>query len=138
MQNVQNKNSAYFVEWIPNNVLSAQCDIPPRGVKMAVTFLGNFIQELFRRVNYHFTAMFKRKPSCTDICKRFTEAESNMQDLIAEYQQHQDATVEEEGEYEEEAPPRGPCLSWFVRGYRMFDWPPSFKAGQVIEVPHGD
>jgi tubulin beta len=23
MQNVQNKNSAYFVEWIPNNVLSA-------------------------------------------------------------------------------------------------------------------
>lgn len=24
MQNVQNKNSAYFVEWIPNNVLTAQ------------------------------------------------------------------------------------------------------------------
>ncbi|KAI0739667.1 Tubulin/FtsZ, GTPase domain-containing protein [Daedaleopsis nitida] len=29
MQNVQTKNSAYFVEWIPNNVLTAQCDIPP-------------------------------------------------------------------------------------------------------------
>ena len=28
---VQNKNSSYFVEWIPNNVLTAQCDIPPRG-----------------------------------------------------------------------------------------------------------
>ena len=41
MQNVQNKNSSYFVEWIPNNVLTAQCDIPPRGLKMAVTFLGN-------------------------------------------------------------------------------------------------
>jgi hypothetical protein len=27
MQNVQNNNSAYFVEWIPNNVLTAQCDI---------------------------------------------------------------------------------------------------------------
>jgi tubulin beta len=27
-----------------------------------------------------------------------------MQDLIAEYQQYQDATVEEEAEYEEEAP----------------------------------
>ena len=26
MQNVQNKNSMYFVEWIPNNVLMAQCD----------------------------------------------------------------------------------------------------------------
>lgn len=53
---------------------------------------------------------------------QFTEAESNMQDLVAEYQQYQDATyvavthispfsssdhplhysVEEEGEYEEE------------------------------------
>ena len=63
MQNVQNKNSAYFVEWIPNNVLTAQCDIAPRGTKMAVTFLGNStaIQELFKRVSDQFTAMFKRK-----------------------------------------------------------------------------
>ena len=63
MQNVQNKNSAYFVEWIPNNVLTAQCDIAPRGLKMAVTFLGNStaIQELFKRVSDQFTAMFKRK-----------------------------------------------------------------------------
>lgn len=28
MQNVQNKNSAYFVEWIPNNVLTAQVRDP--------------------------------------------------------------------------------------------------------------
>ncbi|KAF7346172.1 Tubulin beta chain [Mycena sanguinolenta] len=34
----------------------------------------------------------------------FTEAESNMQDLVAEYQQYQDASVEEEGEYAEEEP----------------------------------
>lgn len=63
MQNVQSKNSAYFVEWIPNNVLTAQCDIAPRGMKMAVTFLGNStaIQELFKRVSDQFTAMFKRK-----------------------------------------------------------------------------
>ncbi len=38
---VQNKNSSYFVEWIPNNVKTAVCDIPPRGLKMSVTFLGN-------------------------------------------------------------------------------------------------
>ena len=31
----------------------------------------------------------------------FTEAESNMNDLVAEYQQYQDATADEE-EYEEE------------------------------------
>ena len=33
----------------------------------------------------------------------FTEAESNMNDLVSEYQQYQDATAEEEGEFEEEA-----------------------------------
>jgi tubulin beta len=32
----------------------------------------------------------------------FTEAESNMNDLVAEYQQYQDATAEEEIEYEED------------------------------------
>ena len=35
MLNVQNKNSSYFVEWIPNNVKSSVCDIPPKGLKMA-------------------------------------------------------------------------------------------------------
>ncbi len=100
MQNVQNKNSAYFVEWIPNNVLTAQCDIAPRGLKMAVTFLGNStaIQELFKRVSDQFTAMFKRKAFLHWYTQEgmdemeFTEAESNMQDLVAEYQQYQDAT----------------------------------------------
>jgi tubulin beta len=29
MLNMQNKNSSYFVEWIPNNVKSSVCDIPP-------------------------------------------------------------------------------------------------------------
>ena len=30
MLNVQNKNSSYFVEWIPNNIKSGICDIPPK------------------------------------------------------------------------------------------------------------
>lgn len=38
---VVNKNSSYFVEWIPNNTKASICDIPPRGLKMAVTFIGN-------------------------------------------------------------------------------------------------
>ena len=41
MLNVQNKNSSYFVEWIPNNIKSSVCDIPPKGLKMSVTFIGN-------------------------------------------------------------------------------------------------
>ena len=32
----------------------------------------------------------------------FTEAESNMNDLISEYQQYQDATADDEEEYEDE------------------------------------
>lgn len=55
--------STYFVEWIPNNVKTAACDIPPRGLKMSGTFIGNStsIQELFKRISEQFTAMFKRK-----------------------------------------------------------------------------
>merc|ERR1712232_886109 len=32
----------------------------------------------------------------------FTEAESNMNDLVSEYQQYQDATAEEEGQFDED------------------------------------
>lgn len=55
--------SCYFVEWIPNNVKTAVCDIPPRGLKMSSTFVGNStaIQELFKRIGEQFTAMFRRK-----------------------------------------------------------------------------
>merc|ERR1711903_249151 len=41
MLNVQNKNSSYFVEWIPNNIKASVCDIPPKGLKMSTTFIGN-------------------------------------------------------------------------------------------------
>ncbi|AIO01379.2 beta tubulin [Leishmania guyanensis] len=110
MLNVQNKNSSYFIEWIPNNIKSSICDIPPKGLKMSVTFIGNntCIQEMFRRVGEQFTGMFRRKAFLHWYTgegmdeMEFTEAESNMNDLVSEYQQYQDATVEEEGEYDEE------------------------------------
>merc|ERR1712050_620884 len=110
MLNIQNKNSSYFVEWIPNNVKTAVCDIPPRGLKMAATFIGKStaIQELFKRISEQFTAMFRRKAFLHWYTgegmneMEFTEAESNMNDLVSEYQQYQDATAEEEGEFDEE------------------------------------
>jgi hypothetical protein len=39
------------------------CDIPPKGLKMSATFIGNTtaIQEMFKRVSEQFTAMFRRK-----------------------------------------------------------------------------
>lgn len=61
MASMQAKNSGYFVEWIPNNVQTAHCEIPPRGLKMSCTFIGNStaIQELFTRVATQFSAMFR-------------------------------------------------------------------------------
>ncbi|CAK0880165.1 unnamed protein product [Prorocentrum cordatum] len=97
MLNVQNKNSSYFVEWIPNNIKASVCDIPPKGLKMAVAFAGNStaIQEMFKRVAEYFTAMFRRKAFLHWYTgegmdeMEFTEAESNMNDLVSEYQQYQ-------------------------------------------------
>ncbi|XP_011789913.1 PREDICTED: tubulin beta-1 chain isoform X5 [Colobus angolensis palliatus] len=110
---VQTRNSSCFVEWIPNNVKVAVCDIPPRGLSMAATFIGNntAIQEIFNRVSEHFSAMFKRKAFVhwytsegMDISE-FGEAESNIHDLVSEYQQFQDAkaVLEEDEEVMEEA-----------------------------------
>ena len=63
MLNLQNKNSSYFVEWIPNNIQTAICNIPPRRLKMSSTLITNntVIQELFKHISKQFTAMFKCK-----------------------------------------------------------------------------
>ncbi|CAD7679135.1 unnamed protein product [Nyctereutes procyonoides] len=87
------ENSSYFVEWIPNNVKTAVCDIPPWGLKMS---------ELFKCISEQFTAMFRCKAFLHWYTREgmdemeFMEAESNMNDLVSEYQQYQDATTEEE------------------------------------------
>merc|ERR1711933_485641 len=77
----------------------------PKGLKMAVAFAGHstVIQERFNVLLNSFTAMFRRKAFLhwytsegTDAME-FTEAKSNMNDLVPESQQYQDATAEEEG-----------------------------------------
>merc|ERR1719333_882866 len=110
MLNVQSRNSSYFVEWIPNNVKSSVCNIPPKGLTMSATFIGNStaIQEMFKRVSEQFTAMFRRKAFLHWYTgegmdeMEFTEAESNINDLVSEYQQYQEATVDDEDFEQEE------------------------------------
>ncbi|KAH7248478.1 beta-tubulin [Fusarium solani] len=110
MHKVQQKNSAYFVEWIPNNVQTTLCSVPPQGLKMSSTFVGNStaIQEIFKRVGQQFTAMFRRKAFLHWYTgegmdeMEFTEAESNMNDLVSEYQQYQDAAIDDDDVYSEE------------------------------------
>jgi tubulin beta len=107
------KNSSYFVEWIPNNMKASICDVPPVGLKMSSVFIGNStaIQEAWKRVADQFTVMFRRKAFLHWYTgegmdeMEFTEAESNLNDLVSEYQQYQDATAEEEdisGDFEDE------------------------------------
>ncbi|OIR57557.1 MAG: tubulin beta chain [Amphiamblys sp. WSBS2006] len=102
MVSIQAKNSSQFVEWIPNGVKTAACDVAPKGLKMSATFIGNStsIQDLFRRVSDSFSSMFRRKAFLHWYIgegmdeMEFTEAESNLNDLIAEYQQYQEASAE--------------------------------------------
>ncbi len=68
---------------------------------MASTFIGNTtaIQDLFKRIAEQFTAMFRRKAFLHWYTgegmdeMEFTEAESNMNDLVSEYQQYQEAAL---------------------------------------------
>lgn len=103
------KNSQYFVEWIPNNVQTSVCNVPPKGLTTSATFIANStaVQELFHRTASQFSAMFKRKAFLHWYTQEgmedteFSEAQSNLADLIQEYQQYQNATIEDDG-FEEE------------------------------------
>merc|ERR1711966_444603 len=110
------RNSGYFVEWIPNNLKASICDVPPAGMKMSSVFIGNStcIQEAWKRVGEQFTVMFRRKAFLHWYTgegmdeMEFTEAESNLNDLVSEYQQYQDATVGDDDlseEFPEESEP---------------------------------
>jgi len=113
MLNMVDKNSSYFVEWIPNNLKASICDIPPPNLKMSSTFVGNStaIQEAWKRVSEQFQLMFRRKAYLHWYTgegmdeMEFNEAESNLKDLVSEYQQYQDSTTDEDdisGEFEQD------------------------------------
>jgi len=106
MMSINSKNSSNFVEWIPNNIKTSFCDVAPKGLKIASTFIGNStsIQSMFSRIGDQFKLMFRRKAFLHAYTgegmdeMEFTEAESNMNDLVAEYLQYQEATADEEEE----------------------------------------
>ena len=111
IKKVQSKNSSYFVEWIPNNIKTSVCNVPSSdGVEASATFIGNTtaIQDVFRRISEQFSAMFRRKAFLHWYTgegmdeMEFTEAESNSNDLIAEYQQYQDATIDDDYDDEDD------------------------------------
>ncbi|KAJ5078681.1 tubulin beta chain [Anaeramoeba ignava] len=103
MLSLLNKNRGQFIEWIPNNIKSTICDIPPKGLKQSVAFVGNStsIQELFKRIGDQFSKMYKRKAFIHWYLNEgldeseFVESQNNMNDLVMEYQQYQDATLDD-------------------------------------------
>ncbi|KAJ7352294.1 beta-tubulin 2 tubb2 [Mycena albidolilacea] len=106
VRDLQTRNSNQFVEWIPDNVSVTLVSVPPAAVALSNS---TSIQELFQRTHQTFAAMFKRGAFLhwytgegMDMME-FSEAESNSQDLIAEYQQYQEASArDDEDEYDDE------------------------------------
>ncbi|PWA02301.1 hypothetical protein BB558_001570 [Smittium angustum] len=96
----QQKNPDLFVEWIPNSSQIAVCDVPPVGMTVSGTFIGNntAIQGLFGRIQEQFSTLFRRHAFLHWYTEEgmsedeFTEAESNLNDLITEYMQYQNAS----------------------------------------------
>ena len=79
-------------------------NVPPKDCEKSATFIGNStaISELFIRLSDQFSAMYRRK-SFLHWYKRegmdemeFQEAESDLNDLVQEYTQYQDAAVDDE------------------------------------------
>jgi len=113
---------------IPHNIKTSVVDWAPNGLHMSATFVGNStaIQEMMTRISVQFQAMFRRKaflhwytgtnlfltllfsPKPLKIFNEgegmeemeFTEAESNITDLVQEYQQYCDAVIEEDTQVE--------------------------------------
>jgi len=103
MLKMRDKHSPFFVEWIPNNIKSSVCNVPAVGIDMSATFIANStsIKSMFSRVSSQFSVMFRKKAFVhwyTDEGMEeieFTEAELNIHDLIAEYQQYETVGIYE-------------------------------------------
>jgi len=101
---MQTKDSDSFVPWIPNNIKSSICNVAPKGEPISGTFIANStaIQDVFKRISGQFAIMFRRKAFLHWYLNEgmeeleFTEAESNVNDLLREYQQYGEASIDDE------------------------------------------
>ncbi|WP_411022955.1 hypothetical protein, partial [Salmonella sp. s51228] len=101
MTKIQSTNSAYFVEWIPNNVKTAVCSVAPLRHALSATYIANTtsLKSIFIRVQEQFRKMFDRRAFLHSYLNEgmdnmeFTEAQGNLMDLCGEYQQYEEAEV---------------------------------------------
>jgi len=100
----QDKNGDDYVEWIPNNQKTSIVNMPPKDYESSCTFVANTtaLKGIFQRLATQFGAMYKRKAFLhwykgegMDEME-FQEADKNVRDLITEYQDKQDAVMDED------------------------------------------
>ena len=110
MLDIQNKNCSYFVEWIPHNVKTAVsvCVIYHQReptylerslgtVRQFKNFPKEFPNSLLLFSEGKLFCIGTLYTTCEGMDElEFTEAESNMNDLISECQQYQDATTDDD------------------------------------------
>ncbi|XP_070499053.1 tubulin beta-1 chain-like [Chironomus tepperi] len=90
---IQDKNRDSFAKWVPNNIKTAICDIPPRGLKLSATFISNTtaIQFLFQRLLCQYRSMFQKRAFIHWYTgegmdeQEFCAAEEGIVNLIEEY-----------------------------------------------------
>merc|ERR1712113_406968 len=104
VRKMQAKYPDLFVEWIPDNVKSSICDVPHKGHELSATFIGNTTatQYLFRRITSEFDRMYRRNAFVQWYINEgmdrmeLSNAFANVEDVIADYNQYQNATGHQE------------------------------------------
>lgn len=111
MVEVQKRNRAAFCKWLPNNIKTAICDIPPRGLSLSATFLANTtgVTVTFNRLMQQFDAMFDKRAFLHFYTgegmeeQEFCEAKNVVMDLCDEYiEASSDNGEDEESQYDDE------------------------------------
>jgi len=100
------KNSSYFANWLPDNFKSSSIQIAPKGHPKAGIMTSNSttIQEIFKRILERYTQIYRRKAFLHWFTSEgmdeieFMEAESNINDLVSEYQSLQNIDTSEDHE----------------------------------------
>lgn len=95
MNNVQEENDQFFVDWLSNNMKIAVCNIPSRGLFDSATFIVNTtsVTEIFKKTLAKYQTMQQRKAFLHWYLgegmdeDEFTMAEKSLIDLISEYEQ---------------------------------------------------
>lgn len=93
LQNYQEQHPDRFINWVPNNIKTAICDIAPRGFNLAATVISNTtaIQCMFKRLMEQYQSMFSKRAFVHWYTGEgmdeleFVTAQEGVQSLIDEY-----------------------------------------------------